>query len=68
MHRRPRLQEALSVLQSLSTVAPEAQEALEMYDTLKLTSEFNAAHFVVEIVDLHYHLTGVTDAQKSSFT
>lgn len=68
MHRRPRLQEALSVLQNLSHLSVDAQEALDLYDTLKVTSEFTAAHFVVEIVDLHYHLTGVTDAQKSSFT
>lgn len=60
MHRRPSLQEAISVLGSLKSISDDANEALNEYYALKEAGqEFLAARLVVEIVDFYYHATGV---------
>jgi hypothetical protein len=60
MHRRPSLNEAISVLNSVKHVSEEAEQALNEYYSLKNSGqEFLAARLVVEIVDFFYHATGV---------
>lgn len=60
MHRRPGLKEAIQVLTTLSTKYSneDATTALQDYDTLKTTNEFQAARMVVDIVDHYYHAMG----------
>ena len=53
MKPRPRLKEALSVLEQLTAVSIDAKQALEEYNKIKMSgNEFLAARFVVDIVDL----------------
>lgn len=60
MHRRPRLKEAIEILQQLSHISEYAAESLDDYHhLLSQGKEFAAAHLVVEIVDHYYHLIGV---------
>jgi len=62
MHKRPSLTEALQVLKNYSSLDKDVVQALDIYqELLKNRQEFIAARLVVEIVDLFYHKTGVTD-------
>jgi hypothetical protein len=62
MHRRPRLKEAVQLLEQLSQISPEAAQAIEEYNELLVKGyEFAAAHLVVEIVDYYYHLNNVQE-------
>lgn len=62
MHRRPRLKEAVQLLQQLSKVSPDAAQAIEEYNQLLVKGyEFAAAHLVVEIIDHYYHLNNVQE-------
>jgi predicted nuclease of restriction endonuclease-like RecB superfamily len=62
MHRRPRLKEAVQLLEQLSQISPEAAQAIEEYNELLVKGyEFAAAHLVVEIVDHYYHLNNVQE-------
>lgn len=57
MHRRPKLKEAIEVLQSLSTHNEDALQAIVDYNSLMSTGqEFTASRMVVEVVDYYYHL------------
>ena len=59
MHRRPNLQEAISVLQTISSNNEDAQAALSDYNNLMANGqEFLASRMVVDIVDHYYHLIG----------
>lgn len=61
MHRRPSLQESISVLDSLKHISAEVSDLLEEYYTLKEAGqEFLAGRLVVEVVDFYYHSTGVS--------
>jgi hypothetical protein len=62
MHRRPRLKEAIELLQQLSSISPDATKAIEEYNNMMAEGhEFAAAHFVVEIIDHYYHLNNVQE-------
>lgn len=57
MHRRPKLKEAIEVLQNLSLHNEDAQIAIADYNSLMSSGqEFLASRMVVEIVDHYYHL------------
>lgn len=57
MHKRPRLQEALEVLQTLSQHNEDCQIALADYNDFMSKGEiFTASRMVVDIVDHYYHL------------
>lgn len=60
MHRRPKLSEAIEVLQTISIHSEDAQAALADYNNLMARGEiFTASRMVVDIVDHYYHLQGV---------
>lgn len=60
MHRRPKLSEAIEVLQTISIHSEDAQAALADYNNLMDRGEiFTASRMVVDIVDHYYHLQGV---------
>jgi hypothetical protein len=57
MHKRPKLQEAISVLQKLSTENEDCASALSEYrEMVSSGDEFFAARMVVDIVDHYYHI------------
>ncbi len=57
MHRRPKLTEAIEVLQSLSPINEDALQAIVDYnDLVAQGQEFVASRMVVDIVDHYYHL------------
>ena len=57
MHKRPKLREAIQVLQTLSTANEDCSSALtEYYEMVSNGSEFFAARMVVDIVDHYYHI------------
>lgn len=61
MHRRPKLHEAIEVLQTISLHNEDAQSALADYNNLMTNGEvFLASRMVVDIVDHYYHLQGIT--------
>ena len=63
MHRRPKLHEAIEVLQTISIHNEDAQSALADYNNLVANGEiFTASRMVVDIVDHYYHLQGVASA------
>jgi len=56
MHKRPRLAEAIAVLESVSSISTEAVEALEQYYEMREQGLiFEACRMVVDIVDHHNH-------------
>jgi hypothetical protein len=56
MHKRPRLAEAIAVLQKLSNISQEAAEAMQQYRAMRVQGlHFEACRMVVDIVDYHYH-------------
>jgi hypothetical protein len=56
MHKRPRLAEAIAVLESVSSISTEAVEALEQYYEMRAQGLiFEACRMVVDIVDQHNH-------------
>jgi hypothetical protein len=62
MHRRPKLLEAIEVLQTISVHNEDAQSALADYNNLMANGEiFTASRMVVDIVDHYYHLQGVAN-------
>lgn len=62
MHRRPNLQEAISVLHSLSADNEDALQAVVDYNSLIASGEqFTASRMVVDIVDHYYHLLSVNN-------
>lgn len=62
MHRRPKLLEAIEVLESL-TDNEDALQAIVDYNDLKASGqEFLAARTVVDIVDHYYHLRGIKNS------
>lgn len=61
MHRRPKLQEAIKVLQNLSAHNADANTTINDYNAMLLRGEvFQASRMVVDIVDHYYHLQGVS--------
>lgn len=57
MHRRPKLNEAIEVLRSLSPINEDALQAIVDYnDLVAKGQEFVASRMVVDIVDHYYHL------------
>jgi hypothetical protein len=61
MHRRPKLHEAIEVLQTISTHNEDAQAAMADYNNLMDRGEiFTASRMVVDIVDHYYHLQGIS--------
>jgi len=57
MHKRPKLQEAIDVLQNLSAKNEDCESALsEYYDMVNKGEEFFAARMVVDIVDHYYNI------------
>jgi hypothetical protein len=58
MHRRPKLKEAIEVLNTLANKYKneDAIDALHLYNSLRETDEFSASRMVVDIVDHYYHL------------
>lgn len=57
MHRRPKLNEAIEVLRSLSPINEDALQAIVDYnDLVAQGQEFVASRMVVDIVDHYYHL------------
>ena len=57
MHKRPKLQEAIDVLQKLSPKNEDCNSALtEYYEMVNEGEEFFAARMVVDIVDHYYHI------------
>ena len=63
MHNRPRLAEAIEVLQNLSKISVDAESALEQYyEMRKAGLDFEACRMVVDIVDHHYHNMSVLGA------
>ena len=57
MHKRPKLQEAIQVLQNLSPSNEDCASALsEYHDMVSNGDEFFAARIVVDIVDHYYHI------------
>jgi predicted nuclease of restriction endonuclease-like RecB superfamily len=57
MHKRPRLAEALKVLEAASSISPDAKEAVEQYHEMRAQGLiFEACRMVVDIVDHHNHL------------
>jgi hypothetical protein len=67
MHKRPRLAEAIEVLQNLSSSIPAAQEAIDLYLEMRTNGfEFQACRMVVDIVDHHYHNMSVLEAANGS--
>lgn len=64
MHRRPKLAEAIKLLQSLSDHNKDALQAVTDYNQLMADGqEFTASRMVVDIVDHFYHLLDI----KNSF-
>ena len=60
MHKRPKLSEAVSLLNSLASQSADAAEAVAEYNSMvSKGQEFLAARYAVEIVDHFYHLQGV---------
>jgi hypothetical protein len=56
MHKRPRLAEAIQVLQKLSSISEDAADALVQYRAMRAEGfDFEACRMVVDIVDHHYH-------------
>jgi intracellular sulfur oxidation DsrE/DsrF family protein len=63
MHKRPRLAEAIEVLQQLASISDEADEALEQYHAMRAKGlDFQACRMIVDIVDHHYHNMSVAGA------
>jgi hypothetical protein len=61
MHRRPKLHEAIEVLQTISAHNDDAQAALADYNNLMANDQvFLASRMVVDIVDHYYHLQGIS--------
>ena len=57
MHKRPKLREAIEVLQNLSPANEDCVSALaEYHEMVSNGSEFLAARMVVDIVDHYYHI------------
>jgi predicted nuclease of restriction endonuclease-like RecB superfamily len=57
MHKRPRLEEALAVLEAAATISTDAVQAIEQYHEMRAQGLiFEACRMVVDIVDHHYHL------------
>lgn len=57
MHRRPKLLEALNVLEKLAATNTDASAALQDYAyMLSQDNQFAASRMVVDIVDHFYHL------------
>ena len=57
MHKRPKLQEAIDVLQNLSAKNEDCYSALtEYYEMVNEGEEFFAARMVVDMVDHYYHI------------
>lgn len=58
MHRRPKLNEAIELLNTLANKYnnEDAIDALQDYHALRATNEFLAARMVVEIADHYHHL------------
>ncbi len=57
MHRRPKLQEAIDVLQNLSEHNVDASTTITDYNAMLAKGEvFQASRMVVDIVDHYYHL------------
>ena len=57
MHKRPKLQEAIEVLQSLSAANEDCASALtEYHEMVSEGNEFFAARIIVDIVDHYYHI------------
>lgn len=57
MHKRPRLEEALKVLETVSTISTEAAQAIEQYHEMRAQGLiFEACRMVVDIVDQHNHI------------
>ena len=57
MHRRPKLQEAIEVLQTIAINNEDAQIALaDYFNLIARGEEFLASRMVVDIVDHYYHL------------
>jgi hypothetical protein len=62
MHRRPKLHEAIKVLQKLSTNNVDAHTAITDYNAMLLKGDiFQASRMVVDIVDHYYHVLGTTN-------
>ena len=60
MHKRPRLAEAISVLEKASSFSTEAASALEQYYNMRAQGLiFEACRLVVDIVDHHNHIMSV---------
>jgi len=57
MHKRPSLQEALTVLKRYSGVSEDCADALCDYHRIKQYNQFLAARMVVDIVDHFYHIS-----------
>lgn len=64
MHKRPSLVEALDVLKKYQYISNDCLEALQDYNKLKQTNEFQAARMVVDIVDHFYHTQSVKNNEK----
>lgn len=61
MHRRPKLHEAIKVLQNLSAHNVDASTTINDYNAMLLRGEvFQASRMVVDIVDHYYHLQGIS--------
>ena len=56
MHKRPSLQEALSVLKRYSHISSDCVQALDDYEYICSYNKFLAARMVVDIVDHFYHI------------
>jgi hypothetical protein len=63
MHKRPRLQEAINVLENLSLISADAKSAVEQYYEMRSADHhFEACRMVVDIVDHHYHNMSIVGA------
>ena len=57
MHKRPKLQEAIEVLQKLSNKNEDCDSALtEYHEMVAEGQEFFAARMIVDMVDHYYHI------------